>query len=322
MRRLIISLIFMALAPLLAAAQTYPDRAVTVVVPFSAGGPTDTVARLVSEVMSRELGQQVLVENVGGAGGTLGAARVAAAEPDGYTLLLHHIGMATSASLYRKLPYQPLEAFEYVGLVTEVPMIIVARKDFEPADIKALLEHVKGNADKVTLANAGIGAASHLCGMLFMSEAGTKLTTVPYKGTAPALTDLLGGQVDIMCDQSTNVTKQIKAGEIKAYASTTKDRLQTFPDIPTAGEAGLSGMEFGIWHGLYAPKGTPKEVIDKLSGALQKALADQTVIDRFAELGTAPVAAADVTSEALKAKLESEITRWKPIIETAGEYAD
>jgi len=322
MRRWMISLFFMVLAPLLAAAQSYPDRAVTVVVPFSAGGPTDTVARLISEVMSRELGQQVLVENAGGAGGTLGAARVASAEPDGYTLLLHHIGMATSASLYRKLPYQPLEAFEYVGLVTEVPMIIVARKDFEPADIKALLEHVKGNADKVTLANAGIGAASHLCGMLFMSEAGTKLTTVPYKGTAPALTDLLGGQVDIMCDQSTNVTKQIKAGEIKAYASTTKDRLKTFPDIPTAGEAGLSGMEFGIWHGLYAPKGTPKEAIDKLSAALQKALADQTVIDRFAELGTTPVAATDVTPDALKAKLESEITRWKPIIETAGEYAD
>ena len=322
MRRLMISLVFILLAPLLAAAQSYPDRAVTVVVPFTAGGPTDTVARLISEVMSRELGQQVLVENVGGAGGTLGAARVASAEPDGYTLLLHHIGMATSASLYRKLPYQPLEAFEYVGLVTEVPMIIVARKDFEPADIKALLEHVKGNADKVTLANAGIGAASHLCGMLFMSEAGTKLTTVPYKGTAPALTDLLGGQVDMMCDQSTNVTKQIKAGEIKAYASTTKDRLTTFPDIPTASEAGLSGMEFGIWHGLYAPKGTSKDVIDKLSGALQKALADQTVIDRFAELGTAPVASTDVTPEALKAKLESEITRWKPIIDTAGEYAD
>ncbi len=322
MRRLMMSLIFILLAPLWAAAQSYPDRAVTVVVPFTAGGPTDTVARLLSEVMSRELGQQVIVENAGGAGGTLGAARVASAEPDGYTLLLHHIGMATSASLYRKLPYQPLEAFEYVGLVTEVPMIIVARKDFEPADIKALLDHVKANGDKVTLANAGIGAASHLCGMLFMSEAGTKLTTVPYKGTAPALTDLLGGQVDMLCDQSTNVTKQIKAGEIKAYASTTKDRLKTFPDIPTAAEAGLLGMEFGIWHGFYAPKGTPKDVIDKLSAALQKALADQTVIDRFAELGTAPVAVADVTPEALKAKLESEITRWKPIIDTAGEYAD
>lgn len=322
MRKLILSLIFVLLMPLVAAAQSYPDRTITLVVPFSAGGPTDTVARLIAEVMSRDLGQQVIVENVAGAGGTLGAARVAGAEADGYTLLLHHIGMATSASLYRKLPYQPLEAFEYVGLVTEVPMIIVARKDFEPADIKGLIDYVKANADKVTLANAGIGAASHLCGMLFMSQAGTKLTTVPYKGTGPALTDLMGGQVDMMCDQSTNTTKQIQAGEIKAYASTTKERLKTLPDIPTAGEAGLSGMEFGIWHGIYAPKGTPKEAIDRLSASLQKALADQTVIDRFAELGTAPVAAGEATPAALKAKLESEIIRWKPIIDAAGEYAD
>ncbi len=322
MRKLLLASIFMLLAPLLAAAQTYPDRTITMVVPFSAGGPTDTVARLIAEAMSRDLGQQVIVENVGGAGGTLGAARVATAAPDGYTLLLHHIGMATSASLYRKLPYQPLEAFEYVGLVTEVPMIIVARKDFEPADIKALIEHVKANGDKVTLANAGIGAASHLCGMLFMGQVGTKLTTVPYKGTAPALTDLIGGQVDMMCDQSTNTTKQIKAGEIKAYATTTKERLATFPDIPTAGEAGLAGMEFGIWHGLYAPKGAPKDVAARLSAALQKALAEQTIIDRFAELGTAPVAASDATPDALKAKLEAEIARWKPIIETAAEYAD
>jgi tripartite-type tricarboxylate transporter receptor subunit TctC len=322
MRKLILSLLLLCLTPLFAAAQSYPDRTVTVVVPFTAGGPTDTVARLVAEVMSRDLGQQVIVENVGGAGGTLGAARVAAASPDGYTLLLHHIGMATSASLYRKLPYQPLEAFEYIGLITEVPMVIVARKDFEPADAKALVEHVKANAGTVTLANAGIGAASHLCGMLFMSQIGAKLTTVPYKGTAPALTDLLGGQVDFMCDQTTNVTKQIKAGEIKAYASTTTERLKNLPDIPTAAEAGLSGMEFGIWHGLYAPKGTPKEAIDRLAAALQKALADQNVIDRFAELGTAPVPADQATPAALQAKLESEIARWKPVIEAAGEFAD
>jgi tripartite-type tricarboxylate transporter receptor subunit TctC len=322
MRKLILALMFICLAPLYAAAQSYPDRTVTVVVPFTAGGPTDTVARLVGEVMSRDLGQQVIVENVGGAGGTLGAARVAAAAPDGYTLLLHHIGMATSASLYRKLPYQPLEAFEYIGLITEVPMIIVARKDFEPADLKALIEYVKANAGTVTLANAGIGAASHLCGMLFMSQIGAKLTTVPYKGTAPALTDLMGGQVDFMCDQSTNITKQIKAGEIKAYASTTKERLKNLPDIPTAAEAGLSGMEFGIWHGLYAPKGTPKEAIDRLSASLQKALADRTVIDRLAELGTSPVPADQATPAALQAKLESEIARWQPVIEAAGEFAD
>ena len=188
------------------------------VVPFAAGGPTDTVARLVAESMSKDLGQQIIVENVGGAGGTLGAGRVAQADPDGYTLLLHHIGMATSATLYRKLAYDTLNAFEYVGLVTDVPMTIVARKDFEPTDLKGLIDYVKANKDTVTVANAGIGAASHLCGMLFMSSLQTPLVTVPYKGTGPAMTDLLGGQVDIMCDQTTNTTKQILGGTIKALS--------------------------------------------------------------------------------------------------------
>jgi tripartite-type tricarboxylate transporter receptor subunit TctC len=321
MRRLLIAFIF-AVFPAIALAQSYPDRPITIIVPFSAGGPTDTVTRLVGEAMSRDLGQQVLVENVGGAGGTLGAARAAKSEPDGYTLLLHHIGMATSATLYRKLPYQPLEAFDYIGLVTEVPMVLVARKDFEPADIKALVDYVKANKDKVTYANDGIGAASHLCGMLFMSLIETKLTTVPYKGTGPAMTDLIGGQVDFMCDQTTNTTNQIKAGEIKAYASTTKDRLKNLPDIPTAAESGLTGLEIGVWHGLYAPKGTPPDVIARLGASLQKALADDTVKTRFAELGTAPSTTEEATPDALKAKLESEIARWKPIIEAAGEYAD
>jgi tripartite-type tricarboxylate transporter receptor subunit TctC len=322
MRRFLLLLILLALMPIAAMAQSYPERPITIVVPFSAGGPTDTVTRLVGEVMSRDLGQQVVVENVVGAGGTLGAARVAKAEPDGYTLLLYHIGMATSATLYRKLPYVPLESFEYIGLVTEVPMVIVARKDFEPSDLKTLIDYVKANKDKVTYANAGIGAASHLCGMLFMSNIGTKLTTVPYKGTGPALTDLMGGQVDFMCDQTTNTTNQIKAGEIKAYATTTKERLKNLPDIPTASESGLEGMEFGIWHGLYAPKGTPAEAITRLNSALKKALRDETVKQRFAELGTAPASEEEATPEALKAKLESEIGRWKPIIEAAGEFAD
>jgi len=305
-----------------ASAQTYPERTITVIVPFSAGGPTDTVTRLVAESMSKDLGQQVIVENVGGAGGTLGAGRVAQAEPDGYTLLLYHIGMATSATLYRNLAYDTLNAFEYVGLVTEVPMTIVARKDFEPSDLKELVEYVKANKDTVTVANAGIGAASHLCGMMFMNAIGTQLTTVPYKGTGPAMTDLLGGQVDIMCDQTTNTTKQIQGGTIKAYAVTSPKRLKIFPDLPTASEAGLPGFEVGIWHGLYAPKGTPAEVTDRLSKSLQKALKDENVIARFAELGTEPSSEADATPAALKAKLESEIARWKPVIEAAGEYAD
>ena len=312
----------LSLVSVSAGAQEYPERSITMVVPFSAGGPTDTVTRLVAEAMSKDLGQQIIVENVGGAGGTLGAARVAQAEADGYTLLLHHIGMATSATLYRKLPYETLNAFEYVGLVTDVPMTIVARKDLEPTDFKSLIEYAKANKDTVTVANAGIGAASHLCGMLFMSAIETPLVTVPYKGTGPAMTDLLGGQVDIMCDQTTNTTKQIQAGTIKAYAVTSPERLDVLKDIPTVAEAGLENMQVGIWHGIYAPKGTPTEITERLSKSLQLALKDPNVAARFAELGTVPSSDEDATPAALKAKLEGEIARWKPVIEAAGEYAD
>ncbi|WP_020179198.1 tripartite tricarboxylate transporter substrate binding protein BugD [Methylopila sp. M107] len=306
----------------LAQAQDYPTRPITMVVPFAAGGPTDTVTRLVAEAMGKDLGQQIVVENVGGAGGTLGAGRVAKADKDGYTLLLHHIGMATSAVLYRKLPYDTLNAFDYVGLVTEVPMTLVARSDFEPTDLKGLIDYVKANKDKVTYANAGVGAASHLCGMLFMSKIETPLTTVPYKGTGPAMTDLVGKQVDLMCDQTTNTTNQLKAGKIKAYATTTKARVPSLPDIPTADEAGLPGFEVGIWHGIYAPKGTSPEIVKKLSVSLQKALKDPTVIKRFADLGTTPSSEAEATPEGLKTKLTSEIDRWSPVIKAAGVYAD
>ena len=303
-------------------AQGYPERQITMVVPFSAGGPTDTVARLVAERMSADLGQQIVIENVGGAGGTLGAGQVAKAEADGYTVLLHHIGMATSATLYRNLAYDTLNAFDYVGLVTEVPMVVTARADFEPADFPAFVDYVKANADSLTLANAGIGAASHLCGMLLMQALEAPLVTVPYKGTGPAMTDLLGGQVDIMCDQTTNTTQQIKGGTIKAYAVTTPERLDLFPDLPTAAESGFESMQFGIWHGIYTPKGTPPEVNQRLSQSLQTALADEGVAKAMADLGTAPSSAGDATPEALQAKLESEIARWKPVIEAAGIYAD
>lgn len=313
--------LFIMLLPSLAVAQTYPERPITIVVPFSAGGPTDTVTRLVADAMSKDLGQQIVVENVTGAGGTLGAGRVAKATPDGYTLLLHHIGMATSATLYRKLAYKPLEAFEYVGLVTEVPMVIVGRKDLEPKDLKSLIEYVKANKDKVTYAHAGVGAASHLCGMLFMSKIDTPLTTVPYKGTGPALTDLIGGQVDLLCDQTTNTTNQIKSGEIKAYATTSGQRLAALPDVPTAKEQGLD-IEVAIWHGLYAPKGTPKAIVERLAASLQKALQDETVKNRFASLGTAPVPLDQAQPAALEAKLKGEIERWRPVIQAAGQYAD
>ncbi len=305
-----------------AMAQTYPTRPVTMVVPFAAGGPTDTVARLIAQEMSGDLGQQVIIENVGGAGGTLGAARVAKADADGYTVLLHHIGMATSATLYRKLPYDTLGDFATVGLVTDVPMTIVAKKDFPADDLKGLVEHVKKNPDKVTLANAGVGAASHLCGMLLQEAIETPLTTVPYKGTGPAMNDLVGGQVDIMCDQTTNTTGQIKGGAIKAFAVTTPDRVASLPDLPTTKEAGLPSVSVAVWHGVYAPKGTPEAVVKRLSASLQKALQSDLVKTRFAELGTAPVAQDRATPAAHAAHLKAEIERWRPVIQKAGVYAD
>ena len=303
-------------------AQEYPTKVITMMVPFAAGGPTDTVARLLAASMSKTLKQQVIVENVGGAGGTIAPSRVAKATPDGYTILIHHIGMSTAPALYRKLPYNPLTDFEPIGLINEVPMTMVAKKDFPAKDLKELIAYVKANKDKVNYANAGLGAASHLCGMLFMSAIQTDVTTVPYGGTAPAMNDLLGGQVDFMCDQTTNTTSQIKAGKIKVYGVTTKKRVASLPDVPTMDEAGLKGFEVSVWHGLYSPKGTPKPVIDKLTRALQEALKDDNVKQRFAELGTEPVEQKRATPEALREHLKAEIDRWGPIIKKAGVYAD
>jgi tripartite-type tricarboxylate transporter receptor subunit TctC len=300
----------------------YPGKTITMIVPFAAGGPTDTVARLIAQSMTRTLKQTVVVENVGGAGGTIGAGRVAKADPDGYTLFLHHIGQATAPSLYRKLSYNAIDSFEPIGLVTDVPMTLVARKDFPAKDFKELLAYVKANKTKVTYANAGVGSASHLCGMLFMSAINTELTTVPYKGTGPAMNDLLGGQVDMMCDQTTNTTSQIKSDKIKVYGVTTKTRVPSLPNVPTMDEAGLSNFEIAVWHGLYAPKGTPKPAIATLSGALQTALKDSNVKTRFGELGTEPAAEARATPEALRTFLKTEIDKWSPIIKKAGVYAD
>ena len=300
----------------------YPERAITMIVPFAAGGPTDTVGRLVAEAMTRELGQQVIVENVGGAGGTLGAARVAKAEPDGYTLLMYHIGQATSASLYRKLPYDPLNDFAPIGRVTDVPMTVIGRSTLEPGSATDLIGLIREKKDELTLANAGPGSSSHLCGMLLMSALGVPMTTVPYKGTAPAMTDLLGGQVDLVCDQTTNTAGQIRAGKVKAYAVTTKERVAALPDLPTLDEAGLPGFEMSVWHGLWAPKGTPEPVIAKLVPALAAALKDEKVIERMADLGTVPVPPEQVTPAALQAQTESEAAKWRPIIEAAGAFAD
>jgi len=300
----------------------YPTKPITMIVPFSAGGPTDTVARLLAQAMSADLKQQIIIENIGGAGGTQGANRVAKADPDGYTILLHHIGMSTAPALYRKLSYKPTEDFATIGLVNDVPMTIVARADFPAKDLKEAVDYIKKNKDKVTYANAGLGAASHLCGMLFMKAIDTPLTTIPYKGTGPAMNDLLGGKIDFMCDQTTNTTSQIKAGKIKVYAVTTKNRVPSLPDVPTAQEAGVSGFEVGVWHGLYAPKGTPAPVVQRLNQSLKLALKDATLKQRFNDLGTDPIADNLATPEAHMAHLKAQIALWDPIIKAAGAFAD
>ena len=317
---------FLAAATLLAAAsasaQDYPTRSVTMIVPYAAGGPTDTVARVLAQAMTKPLGQTVIVENRPSAGGILGPQVVKNAKPDGYTILIHHIGMSTIPALYKNPGFNPLTDFEYVGLVNEVPMTIIGKPGLAPKDMKELVAYIKANKDKVTYANAGIGAASHLCGMLFMQAIQTDVLTVPYKGTGPAMNDLVGGQVDFMCDQTTSTTGQIKGGKVKAYGLTAKQRVPSLPDLPTLEEGGVKGGEVGIWHGLYTPKATPKPVLDKLIAAMQAALKEQSVRDKFAELGAVTYGPERQTPQALQSHLKAEIDKWGPIIKKAGVYAD
>lgn len=298
------------------AAAAYPDHPVNMVVPFSAGGPTDTVARSLAEAMRPALGETVVVENKGGAGGTIGVSHVARAKPDGYSVLLMHIGFSTAQSLYKNPGYTS-ESFEPVGLVVDVPMTIIARSDFPANNIQELVEYVKANKDKVSLANAGIGAASHLCGTMFSSAIGVDLLAIPYKGTGPAMNDLLGKQVDIMCDQTTNTTQHIKAGTVKAYAVTSKERVPTLPDLPTMQESGFDGFEVGIWHGMWAPKGTPQPTLDKLNAALKAGLADKSFQDRMAGLG-ANVLTDRATPEALAAHVNQQVPQWAKLFQAAG----
>lgn len=300
----------------------FPAKPVTVVVPFSAGGPTDVVARLIGVPMGKALGQTVIIDNALGAGGTIAAAKVARAAPDGYTIFLHHMGMSTAPALYRKLSFDPLKDFEYIGQVVDVPMTLLGRKDLPANNFKELQAYVKANGNKVTLANAGLGAVSHLCGLLFMSQMGVELTTVPYKGTGPAMNDLLGGQVDLLCDQTTQTVPFIKDGRIKVYGVTTHNRLGSLPNVPTLDEQGLKGFEVKVWHGMYAPKGTPKEVIDKLNAALKTAMADPHVKQRLAELSSDIPSAEKMTPEGLRTHLTAEIAKWGPVIKKAGIYAD
>ncbi|WP_198376085.1 tripartite tricarboxylate transporter substrate-binding protein [Neoroseomonas rubea] len=300
----------------------YPTRPVTMVIPFAAGGPTDTVGRLIAQAMSADLGQPVVVENVGGAGGTLGAQRVANARPDGYSILLHHIGMATIPTLYRRLSYDAINGFETLGLVTEVPMTLVARRNIEATNLQELVALIRQRGEALNYANAGIGAASHLCGLLLMKAVDTRMTTVPYRGTGPAMNDLVAGTVDLMCDQTTNTTEQIRAGTIRGFAVTTPERVSALPDMPTAAQGGLPGFEVSVWHGLYAPRGTPAPITERLNRALVAALQDATIARRFADLGTAPVPVARATPQLHRDFWQADIAKWRPLIQAAGQFAD
>ena len=313
----ILCLLFLALTTS-AAAQDFPSRPITVIVPFSAGGPGDVIARVLGTAMSASLKQSIIIENVVGAGGTLGTNRVAKSAPDGYTVLLMHVGQATAPWLYAKLPFDPVGDFATIGLITDVPMILVARPNFPASDLKELVAKIKAEGDKITYGNVGLGSASHLCGLMFMSSIDTKLTPIYYKGGGPALNDILAGHIDVYCDPATGPTPHIQAKTIKGFAITSKKRVASLPDVPTSAEAGLPAFDVTTWYGLYAPRGTPKPIVDKLSEALQAALKDPALVARFAELSMAPVEQERATPAALEAFLKAEIEKWGRIIKQAG----
>ena len=321
-KRTLVTLVALSAAAFAHAQANWPTRPITLVVPFAAGGPTDVVARTLGASMSKTLGQTVVVENKLGAGGTVAAAYAAKAAPDGYTFFIHHNGMATAPALYRKLAFDPLKDFEFVSQAVEVPMTLLARKDFPAANLQEMVAYIKANKEKINLATAGLGAVSQLCGMMFQRAIGVQLTEVPFQGTAPAMNALLGGQVDVMCDQTTQTVPQIKAGSVKLYGVTTKNRVKVLPNAPTLAEQGLKDFEVVVWHGIYAPKGTPKPIIDKMNAAVRTALKDPDVVKRMDDLGAEIVPDATNTPEALHTWLSSEINKWGPVIKAGGKFAD
>jgi tripartite-type tricarboxylate transporter receptor subunit TctC len=301
-----------------AVAQGYPNRNITLIVPFVAGGPSDAIARLIGQSMSNTLKQQVIIENVAGAGGTTGAARLAKASKDGYTLLIHHVALAAGASLYANLSYNTLQDFEPIGLVNYGPMVVTAKKDYPASDVKALLAKLKSDGNKTTAAHAGVGSNSHLCNLLLQQALGVKFTEVAYRGTGPAMADLMAGRVDVLCDQSTTAVPQIQGNTVKAYGVTSKDRLDVIGSVPTMQEAGLSGFEFVIWHGLYAPKGTPQDVITTLNQALQVALNENNTTTRFASVGTQVFGPSERTPQAHQERLQKEVATWNDVVTKLG----
>ena len=307
-------------------AQAYPGtKPITIVVPFAAGGPTDRVARDLAEALRKPLGGAViLVDNAAGAGGSIGASKVAKAPADGHTLLLHHIAMATMPTLVRNIPFKVESDFEYLGMINDVPMTLIGKPALAANSYKELSSWINANKGNINLGNAGVGSASHLCGLLFQNAVQVDMTTVPYKGTAPAITDLIGGQIDLMCDQTTNTTSQIEGKKVKAFAVTTAKRLATaaLKDLPTLQESGLKGFEVTIWHGLYAPKGTPADVQAKVNAALKAALKDPEFIKKQEGLGAVVVTDKRMEPAEHKKFVAAEIAKWSPIIKAAGVYAD
>ncbi len=300
----------------------FPARSLSLVIPFAAGGPTDIVGRLLAEQMTRDLGQPVVVENVTGAGGTLGAQRVSTARPDGHTILLHHIGMGVIPTMYRRLAYDPINGFEPLGLVTEVQMTLVGRRDLAANTLGELVALMRSQGDRFNLADAGIGSSSALCGALLNHAIGVRPTNIPFRGTGPAMQEIIGGRVDLLCDQTTQTTEYIRGGQVKVFATPSRNRIATLPDIPTTAEAGLPGFEITVWHGLYAPRGTPAPITSRLTQSLQAALRDPKVIERFAAIGTAPVPQSDATPEAHQRFWTADIAKWRPVIQATGQYAD
>ena len=301
------------------------DKPITLVVPFVAGGPTDRVARDLAEALRKPLGGAiVVVDNAAGAGGSIGANKVAKANPDGHTLLLHHIGMATMPTLVRNIPFKVDSDFEYLGMVNDVPMTLIAKPQMPANNFKELMVWINANKGKINLGNAGVGSASHLCGLLFQNAVQVDMTTVPYKGTAPALTDLMGGQIDLLCDQTTNTSSQIEAKKVKAYAVTTLKRLSTpaLKDLPTMDESGLKNFQVTIWHGIYGPKGLPADVQTKISNALKTALKDPEFIEKQKGLGAVVITDNRIEGAEHKKFVAAEITKWSPVIKAAGVYAD
>jgi len=306
-----------------ASAQTYPTKPITMIVPFAAGGPTDIIARIVGEHMSKTLGQQIVVENVAGAGGTTGITRGAQATADGYTIMMGHMGTHGAApALYPALKYDPTKDFEPIGLAAGTPILIVAKKDFPAKDLKEFIPYVKANAAKLNLAHAGIASVSHTTCTMLTYQLGVKVTAVAYRGTGPALNDLVGGQVDFMCDQIVNLVEQIKGGQIKAYAIATPVRSPALPDVPTTKEAGLPDYQVSAWNAIFAPKNTPREVVAKLNDALSKALDDAATRKRLLDLGGVIPEGNDRSGAYLGEFVKAEVARWNPIIKASGETAN